>query len=484
MTLKLYNTLTRKLEEFTPLHPPKVTMYNCGPTVYNYAHIGNLRAYVFADVLRRTLEMNGYEVKQIINITDVGHLVSDQDEGEDKMVVGAKREGKSVEDIISLYSDAFYDDLAALNIKAVADRGKEESFPRATHHISEQKELIEELAKKDFTYQTSDGIYFDTSKFPDYGKFARLDIEGMRGGERVALGEKKNITDFALWKFSPEDGQQREQEWDSPLGVKRKGFPGWHIECSAMSQLYLGQPFDIHTGGVDHIPVHHQNEIAQSVAAYGVPLANVWMHSAHMTVDGQKMSKSLGNTYRLSDIIVMTPGVNSRRAFRYWLLEAKYSTQVNFTKEALGSAATAYDRLYTKIINLGYKKGTVDTVYKQKFLEQLNNDLNTASALALMQDLLKDAAVLSENKLATIFEFDKVFGLKLEEQYDGFVKVFSSATPKKPTAVTPELQKLLDARKIARDNKNFTESDRLRDEIKKLGYVVKDTPDGQRLEKV
>lgn len=282
MGLRLYNTKTRTVEDFTPLSPDVVTMYNCGPTVYNYQHIGNMRSYVFADTLRRTLEMNGSKVKQVINITDVGHLVSDSDEGEDKIVVGAKREGKSVEEIITQYSDAFYKDLEALHIK------KAEKYPRATAYITEQKAFIQKLSDRGFTYVTSDGIYFDTSKFPRYADFAKLDSSGMQAGLRVDMGEKKHTTDFALWKFSPRDGAKREQEWDSPLLIPRKGFPGWHIECSAIILKELGVTIDIHTGGVDHIPVHHTNEIAQSESHNDKPLAHYWMHNAHLWLTGRK----------------------------------------------------------------------------------------------------------------------------------------------------------------------------------------------------
>src|SRR3989338_6958963 len=279
MALRLYNTATRSLEEFTPSPPYEVKMYNCGPTVYNYAHIGNLRAYVFADILRRTLEMEGYSVKQIVNITDVGHLVSHNDEG----------------------------------------------------------------------------VYFDTTKFPRYADFAKLDIAGMQAGARVSMGEKKHPTDFAVWKFSPEDGNKREQEWDSPLRADRKGFPGWHIECSAIAMKELGETIDIHTGGVDHIPVHHTNEIAQSECATGKQFARFWMHSAHLLVDGQKMSKSLGNTYRLSDLA--EKGI-SPLAFRYWLLTAHYRTQVNFTWDALLGAQKAYDRLRKMIAQIPSNNGS------------------------------------------------------------------------------------------------------------------------------
>ena len=462
MTLKLYNTQTRKVEEFTPPPPYEVRVYNCGPTVYNYAHIGNLRAYVFADVLRRTLEMNGYKVKQVVNITDVGHLVSDGDDGEDKMVVGAKREGKSVEEIIKLYSDAFYDDLKALNILPAT------TYPRATEYIAEQKMLIETLHKRGFLYTTGDGIYFDTAKFPRYADFAKLDVAGMQAGSRVDVGEKKHPTDFAVWKFSPSDGQQREQEWDSPLGVKRKGFPGWHIECSAIAMKELGETIDIHTGGVDHIPVHHTNEIAQSECATGKQFARFWMHSAHMLVDGQKMSKSLGNTYRLSDLA--TKGI-SPLAFRYWLLTASYRTQVNFTWKALEGAQRAYDKLRKRLYELKKPQST-NWPYPRMVSHSLVgvfSDLDIASDIASFWEELHGTDCSPEDLLREANLLDKILGLKLLAYVPEEIKL------------TPEIKKLLDTRQSAREEKNFTESDRLRDEIKKLGYEVKDTPNGQAL---
>ncbi len=474
MALKLYNTKNRVLEDFVPLDPSgkMVTMYNCGPTVYNYAHIGNLRAYVFADVLRRTLEASGYAVKQVINITDVGHLVSDADEGEDKMEVARKREGKSAEEIIATYSNAFYEDLAALNIEAAAERGNEAHFPRATHHIEEQKELVEVIAKKGYAYTTSDGIYFDTAKFPRYAEFARLDIAGLQGGARVGLGEKKNITDFALWKFSPKDGQKREQEWDNPLGVSGRGFPGWHIECSAMSRKYLGQPFDIHTGGIDHIPVHHTNEIAQSEAAYDLPLARYWMHSAHMTVNGEKMSKSLGNTYRLFDLIAKDI---SPLAFRYWLLTANYRTTVNFTWEALEATRSRLLRLHSKIGSWGAKAGRTIKVYEDRFYQYINDDLNTPRVVSLLDELVDDTQISGEDKRATALKFDQVLGLKLHEVPMPEILYIS---------LPDEVKALLAHREQARKAKNFADSDRLRDEIKKLGYEVKDTPGGQEISRM
>lgn len=464
MALKFYNTATRTLEEFTPLPPYEVKMYNCGPTVYDFAQIGNLRSYVFADVLRRTLEMNGYTVKQVVNITDVGHLVSDADDGEDKIVLGAQREGKNIEDIIKLYSDAFYADLRTLNILPAL------KYPRATQYINEQKGLIETLHKKGFLYTTNDGVYFDTSKFPRYGDFARLDMTGMQAGTRVEMREKKLRTDFAVWKFSPEDGRKREQEWDSPLGIGRKGFPGWHVECSAIAMKELGETIDIHTGGVDHIPVHHTNEIAQSESATGKPFVRFWLHNAFVLVNGKKMSKSLGNVYRLRDI----EGQHiSPVAYRYWLLTARYRTEVNFTWESLKGSDIAYQRLCALIVNLGDNIGTANKKYHKRFIEHLNDDLNTPSAIALMWDLLKDADIAKEDKLATMFAFDKVFGLGLKEGHDLFAA--------HPMGVPPPVLELCNARARARGEKNWAEADRLRDEISKLGYEVKDTPEGSAI---
>jgi cysteinyl-tRNA synthetase len=412
-------------------------------------------------VLRRTLELNGYRVKHVTNITDVGHLVSDGDEGEDKMVVGAKREGKSVEEIITMYSEAFYKDLEALNIE------KATLYPRATHYIDEQKKLIETLTEKGYTYTTSDGIYFDTSKFPRYADFAKLDIAGLREGARVEANEEKhNPTDFAVWKFSPQDEVRREQEWDSPLGISKKGFPGWHIECSAIAMKELGETIDIHTGGIDHIPVHHTNEIAQSESATGKQFAHIFMHSAHMMVDGQKMSKSLGNTYTLADL--EKHGI-SPLAFRYWLLTANYRTQVNFTWEALGGVQKTYDKLRQKIYEIRQINQDNGNSFPLYDVSTIFDDLNTPSAIAAMWKMLQNEEYKPPVTLGQIEKLDKIFGLKLFD-----------FTPEdiKPT---PEIQSLLDLRETARKEKSYAESDRLRDEIHKLGYEVKDTPDGQVL---
>ena len=467
MSLKLFNTASRNLEDFIPREEGVVTMYNCGPTVYNYVHVGNLRAYVFADILRRTLELQGYRVEQVVNITDVGHLVSDQDEGDDKMEIGARREGKHVEEIIAVYSEAFHMDLALLQILPA------KSYPRATAYIVEQRAMIETLAKKGYTYLTSDGIYFDTSRFPRYADFARLDVKGMKAGLRVDMGEKLNPTDFAVWKFSPEDlpaqadGRHREQEWDSPLGLPRKGFPGWHIECSAIIKKLLGDTIDIHTGGIDHIPIHHTNEIAQSECANDSPFVRFWLHSAFMNVDGEKMSKSLGNTYRLTDL--HERGIPPL-AFRYWLLTAHYRTQVNFTWKALAGAQSAYNRLTNFVIeNLG-ASGSINKEYTNKLHTSLEDDLNTANAVALIWALMKDSALSLGDKLTTLYQFDDLLGLGLRD-----IVAKSTLAP-----VPHEVQALADSRKIAREEKNWAESDRLRDAIKEAGFEVKDTASGEQ----
>jgi cysteinyl-tRNA synthetase len=462
----LYNTRTRAKEKFTAINPRQVTMYNCGPTVYNYATIGNLRSYVFADTIRRVLEWNGFNVKQVINITDVGHLVSDEDEGEDKIELGAKREGKSAEQIIELYTDAFFADLWALNILPAT------LYPRATAYIEEQKALIAILEQKGFVYITADSIYFDTSKFPTYADFANLDVTGLVAGARVNMGEKRNLTDFALWKFSPEDGAQREQEWPSPLGLNNKGFPGWHIECSAIIHTELGEQIDIHTGGVDHIPVHHSNEIAQSESATGKhPFVNYWMHHAHILINGEKISKSLGNGYRLQ--YLHERGIPPL-AYRYWLLTAHYRTQVNFTWEALAGAQSAYNKLTNIVLELPEQGGVIDQRYADEFAAYINDDLNTAEAIALIWKLIKDRTCSNADKYATLLKFDEVLGLGLDK-----VKEVASVF-----VVPDHISVLVQQREQARNEKNFAESDRLREQIAELGYEVKDSPQGQKLQKL
>lgn len=456
--IQLYNTKSRTTEIFKPIHPPQVTLYHCGPTVYNYAHIGNMRAYVFADTLRRMLEWNGLQTLQVINITDVGHLVSDSDEGEDKMELGAKREGLAIEDIINRYTNAFLEDLDALNIK------RAHHFPHATKHIGEQIALILDLESKGFTYKTSDGVYFDTAKFPRYAEFAHLDVAGLSMGERVEIGEKRNVTDFALWKFHTGEGS-RAQEWESPWG---KGFPGWHIECSAMAMKYLGQTLDIHTGGVDHIQIHHTNEIAQSECSTGKPFAHIWMHTAFMNVDSQKMSKSLGNTYRVSELA--GHGI-SPLGYRYWLLTSHYRTQANFTFEAALGAQRAYDRLRKEIATLPIGGHTPNEEALKRAASFINNDLNTSRVIALIHELLIDTTVHSTELRATIGAIDELLGLKLLEYKEEKVER------------TGAIDALLQQRATARAAKDWAASDKLRDELLTHGVVVKDTADGQQITK-
>lgn len=452
-----YNTLTRQKEEFKPVEEGRVGMYHCGPTVYNYAHIGNTRPYVFSDIIRRLFEHEGYEIKQVINITDVGHLVSDADEGDDKMNIAMRREGKTADEIALLYTDAFFSDLKKLNV-----RTEYTEFPRATLHITEQIAMIEKLEKKGFTYTTSDGVYFDTSKLSDYGKLAQLDVEGLKEGARVEKNpEKKNITDFALWKFSEENAENiRLQEWPSPWGV---GFPGWHIECSAMSMKYLGEHFDIHTGGVDHIPVHHTNEIAQSEGATGKPFVNIWMHSNHILVDGQKMSKSLGNIYTITDI--SKKGIDPL-AYRYWLLTAHYRTLVNFTWDAVEGAQSAFKKLQAFVTELP-AGGNVDIAYKAEFESFIEDDLDTPKAIALLWELVKDAEVLPQDKKATILYFDEVLGLNLKNL--------------RHEEIPKDIIELAKKRETAREEKNWHLSDEIRRNIEARGYELKDTEDGPKI---
>ncbi|MCP4707417.1 MAG: cysteine--tRNA ligase, partial [Planctomycetes bacterium] len=332
MTIRLYDTYTRSIRDFKPLHPPNVGLYACGLTVYDYAHIGNLRTYMFEDILRRVLEINGYTVKHVINITDVGHLTSDADEGEDKMEKGSKRTGMTAWMIAKLYTRAFKDDLHLLNIHEPT------IWCRATKHIQEQIDLVSCIEANGYTYRTSDGIYFDTSRLENYGYLGRLDIDGLQAGSRVDMAEKRNPTDFALWKFSP-TGEKRQMEWDSPWGV---GFPGWHIECSAMSIKYLGPFFDIHCGGEDHIPVHHTNEIAQTRACYDTNLANFWLHGYFLQLNQEKMAKSAGGFLRMQMLI--DRGYDPL-AYRYFCLNALYRSKLNFSWESLDGAATGLNRL-------------------------------------------------------------------------------------------------------------------------------------------
>jgi cysteinyl-tRNA synthetase len=436
MKLSLFDTFTRTVREFTPLHPPEVGLYTCGPTVYDYAHIGNLRTYVFEDLLRRVLVFNGYTVRHIMNITDVGHLVSDADSGEDKMEKGSRRSGKSAWEIAAFYTEAFRADLQRLNILEPS------IWCRATDHIPEQIEMIRCIEEKGYTYRTSDGIYFDTSKMADYGELARLDIEGLQAGARIDIGEKRSPTDFALWKFSPQ-GEQRQMEWDSPWGT---GFPGWHIECSAMSAKYLGPYFDIHTGGEDHISVHHTNEIAQTEACHGTRLANFWMHGYFLQLDGEKMSKSSGEFLRLQ--LLIEKGYDPL-AYRFFCLSANYRAKLTFNWEGLDGSAKALDRLRSAAYELGAPGG----------------------AVSLAWELLK-SSLPAPVKKGTLLEFDRVLGLRLAEW-----------KPKEEEEISAEYANLLVERQKARAEKRWKDADAIRDQIAAAGYEVIDTPQGPKLKK-
>jgi cysteinyl-tRNA synthetase len=465
LALKLHNTLSGRKEEFVPLVAGKASLYHCGPTVYNFAHIGNLRMYVFADILRRTLEWNDYEVRQIINITDIGHLTSDADNGDDKMTKALLREGKpltleAMKEVAMFYENAFKDDLKALNILEPT------AFPRASEHINEDIELIKTLSDKGFIYETSDGLYFDVSKFSEYGKLGGLTEEFKKKidshFERIKENsEKRNPRDFAVWKKNDLLG------WHNPVvkDPNQKGFPGWHIECSAMSMKYLGQTFDIHTGGIDHIPVHHNNEIAQSESATGIPFARYWMHGNFLNIDSEKISKSLGNDIYLKSIV--EKGI-SPVAYRYWLLTANYRTEVNFSWESIEASASALKRLIDELSELP-EDGSEIPEYKEKFSSFINDDLNMPKALALVWELLKDTTRAAADKRATILCFDKVFGLNLTHEIH----------QKNNLKIPPHVLELIDKRDAARKEKNWSESDRLRTEIASAGFEIKDVGERQ-----
>lgn len=518
--LKLYNTLSRKKEEFRPIKKGRVGLYTCGPTVYNYAHIGNLRAYVFEDVLRRVLLYNGYKVKHVMNITDVGHLTGDRDLGEDKLEIGARREGKSAWQIAEFYTEAFKEDIARLNILPP------DIWCKATDHIKEQIAMIKILEKKGFTYKIGDGVYFDTSKIKDYNKLSHLKLEELKEGARVEKNpEKKNPTDFALWKFSTphpshplalralplrqgekkesKEGEfkgKRQMEWPSPWGV---GFPGWHIECSAMATKYLGKQFDIHCGGADHVNIHHTNEIAQSEAATGKkPWVRYWLHNAFLNISGgKKMAKSEENFLTLENALVKN-GLNPL-VYRYAALGTHYHKPMEYSERAVKNAKDGWEHLINQIKKLGDIKGEINIKYKKRFIEKINDDLNMPDGLAVIQEMLKDRTLIHKDKLATLLDFDKVLGLNLNkfikpygEEYsppdaDSSIVISVSASPSPSPAPEEEVdgenmeevRNLLYKREKEREGKNWIEADRLKKEIENLGYIVEDTKDGPHIYK-
>ncbi len=450
MALKLYNTLTRKEEVFKPIKDKKVGLYTCGPTVYDYDHIGHAWNYIAGDVLRRVLEYNGYKVKHVMNITDVGHLTSDADTGEEKMELAARREKKSAWELAEFYTKIFMKNREKLNML------KPSVVCKATDHIKEMIALIKKLEKKGYAYTISDGVYFNISKYPKYGQLSGNTIEQLEAGARVEVNpEKRDPIDFALWKFSPKD-RKREMEWGSPWG---KGFPGWHIECSAMSMKYLGEHFDIHTGGEDNIFPHHESEIAQSEAATGKKFVNYWLHTRFLMIEGQKMSKSLHNFYRIQDL--EEKGFKPL-ALRYLFLTAKFRSPFNFTFEGLKSASIASDRLKNIIFGLKDDK-KLNKTYISEFERAINDDLNMPEALAALWNLLRDTKAVG--KVRTIAKMDKVFGLDLLKK-------------EKKGKIPEQIKKLIKQREDARKNKDFKTADKIRNQLAEKGIVLEDQSDG------
>ena len=460
--LYFYNTLTKNKDIFKPIKSGRVGIYTCGPTVYLFPHIGNMRTYIFEDILKRVLSYNDYKVNHVMNITDVGHLTSDRDTGEDKVEQEAKKEGKTAWDIATFYTEAFKKDLNYLNIIYP------NTFCKATDNIPEQIELIQTLEKKGYTYKIDDGIYFDTSKVADYAKLSGQNLDELKAGARVEVNEgKRNHTDFALWKFSPAESK-REMEWPSPYGV---GFPGWHLECSAMSMKYLGNQFDIHCGGIDHVNIHHTNEIAQTESATGKkPWVNFWIHGAFLNIkDGEKMAKSGGNYLTLQNTFVdkkINPLV-----YRFATLTTHYRKSMEWNDEIMLAAENGFKNLYSKISNLGDKIGKVNSDWENKFLLAINDDLSMPQAMAILNEMLR-SDILPADKLATAMDFDKVFGLKLSEAVQ------------KKINLPEEVQRLVNERETARKEKNWKKSDELRDKIKELGYEVKDSASGPVINKL
>lgn len=463
--LKIYNTLTKEKKEFEPIDKENniVRMYSCGLTVYSYAHIGNMRTYIFMDTLRKVLKYNGYKLKHVMNITDVGHLTSDADEGEDKMAKSAREQNKSVYEIAKMYTDAYQKDFNKLNIEDT------EVLAKATDHIKEMEEYVKEIIKNGYAYETSKGVYFDTSKLENYGRMlSNNKIEDLKDGARIEIDkEKRNPQDFAIWIKAP---KEHIMKWDSFMGLC---YPGWHIECSAMSRKYLGDEFDIHTGGVDHIPIHHENEIAQSIGATGKIPARNWMHVEFLQINGGKMSKSLKNVYTISDL--ENKGIEAL-AYRYFTYSAHYRTKLNFTWEAIKSAQVALNRLReaVKQQKSGENKADQERIkeYKKRFEEAINDDINMPLAIAVVWDVAKEKEK-SKEYYELLMKFDEILSLDLDRE-EKEVKI----------EYPEEVEELLRQRKEARENKDYTKSDELRDKIREYGFEVKDTRDGQILNKI
>jgi len=467
--IALYNTLTRKKEVFEALKPPQVKMYTCGPTVYDFAHIGNLRSYVFSDILKRTLIRAGFEVSHTINITDFGHLSGDGDDGDDKMMIALKREGKkpsmaAVAEIADYFTEAFQKDVLALGIMPPTH------YTRASAFIQEEIALIKTLDDKGYTYETSDGIYFDISRFPSYGKLGNINLDALKDGARVDVNpEKRHPADFAVWK-------KGELGWDSVWG---KGFPGWHIECTAMAFATLGKQIDIHTGGIDHIATHHNGEIAQAEAATGKTYVRYWMHNAFITIDNTKIAKSLGNGIKLKNI---TDLGYSPLAYRYWLLTGHYRSHMNFTFDALDGAKQAHYKLRRHVYEelRGVTPSAPAPTYVEKLTHALHNDLDTPGAIATLWEVVKDKSLTPEVRLATIRHFDDVLVLGLNVEKNDIGTSLGVLTIE---SLPADLQDLITEREKARAEKRWSDADALRHAINLKGYLVEDMPDGAKITK-
>lgn len=466
--LQLFNTESRKLEAFSPINPKLVTMYSCGPTVYDYIHIGNLRAFVFADILKRTLEFNGYRVKHTINLTDFGHLTDDADAGEDKMMKGLKRDNKPVtleamRKLSDFYIEAFINDISELRVEMPT------TFSRASDYITEQIKLVESLSEKGYTYETSDGVYFDISKFPTYGRLGNINVEELRSGARVEINsEKHNQADFAVWK-------KGELGWESRFG---KGFPGWHIECSAMAMATLGKSIDIHTGGIDLTPTHHNAEIAQCEAVTNKTFVKYWLHNEFLNINNGKIGKSLGNAINLRQL---SDQGFSGDDYRYLLLTAHYRSPLNFSFEALRGAKQALFRLKRHIYEEYKNKPSVpEGAYLERFYAAINDDLDTPKALALAWEVVKDDSLKADVKCATLKAFDAVLGIGLSDKLDD--ALFSLGVIA-ASDIPADIQQLIDDREAARIARNWPESDKLRGLIAMKGYTIEDSPTGPKVSK-
>jgi cysteine--tRNA ligase len=469
MKLNLYNTLTRDKQEFKPLNQDEVRMYSCGPTVYSYAHIGNFRTYIFMDTLRRVLKYNGYKLKHVMNITDVGHLESDADEGEDKMEKAAKKENKNPYEIADFYTKIFLEDMGKLNID------RPEIITKATENIPQMIEYVKKILENGYAYETSKGIYFDISKLDKYPVLSNRKLDDQIAGARVDVDpEKRNPYDFALWIKAPKNHIMK---WESPWGLS---YPGWHLECSTMGKRFLGEEFDIHTGGVDHIPTHHENEIAQAKGATGKIPAKIWMHCEYLQVDGGKMSKSLGNTYTISQL--KEKGI-APLAFKLFCFTAHYRNKLNFTFDGAYGAQKALERLYDSFVKNEEAEGNVSeeelNAYREKFTNYINDDLNMPGAMSVVWEVARNNNK-SKQLAELLLEFDEVLGLDLKNAKK-YLEEFEKN--KNIEEIPEEIKELVEQRKIARQNKDWAKSDELRDLIAQKGYIVKDQKEGMSIEK-